>query len=81
MMNRILFFATLREKAGARSMDLDLPSGATVGEVKARLAAEIPSLRDALAISLAAVNQDFAADDQPIPDGAEIAFFPPVSGG
>jgi molybdopterin converting factor small subunit len=30
---------------------------------------------------MAAINREYAADEQVIPEGAEIAFFPPVSGG
>lgn len=30
---------------------------------------------------LISVNQEYAFDDVVIPDGAEIALFPPVSGG
>ncbi len=30
---------------------------------------------------MAAVNHEYAAEEQVIPPGAEIAFFPPVSGG
>lgn len=81
MVNKVLFFATLRDKAGGRSLDFELPPGTTVADLKARLVEEIPALGEALSISLTAVDQEYAADDQVIPDGAEIAFFPPVSGG
>ena len=30
---------------------------------------------------IAAVNQNFAQDEMIIPEAAEVAFFPPVSGG
>jgi molybdopterin converting factor small subunit len=30
---------------------------------------------------MAAINFEYAADDQAIPSNAEIALFPPVSGG
>jgi molybdopterin converting factor small subunit len=30
---------------------------------------------------LVAVNREYAGDDQIIPAGAEVALFPPVSGG
>ncbi len=82
-MNRvkILFFATLRDGAGCKDADLDLPLGATVADVKTLLAEKFPGLEPAMPSALVSVNREFAFDEDVIPDGAEIALFPPVSGG
>ncbi len=53
----------------------------TVGELRQQLIREFPSLAGNLESALAAVDQQFAFDEELIPDGAEVAFFPPVSGG
>jgi len=38
----------------------------------------VPALGGSVLVS---VNREFAFDDQIIPEGAEVALFPPVSGG
>ena len=44
----VLFFAALREAAGAARRDVELPEGATLADLKETLAVEIPALRGAL---------------------------------
>jgi len=77
----ILFFATLRDKVGARKLEMELPGEATVGELKDRLVHEYPNLAPLRESIMAAINREYAGDEQVIPSKAEIAFFPPVSGG
>lgn len=62
-------------------MLVELPPGATVGELRQRLGAEWPALAALLERSALAVENEFAGDDVVLPDGAEIALLPPVSGG
>ena len=78
---RVRLFARARDLAGADAVDVDLPAGATVAGLRARLAERVPALRDLLPRAAVAVNEDFADDDTPIPPGAEVAIIPPVSGG
>ncbi len=82
-MNRIkvLFFATLRDKAGTKMLELDIESGATVRQLKDVLVQRIPSIQESIEHCLAAVNHEYSEEDATIPAGAEVAFFPPVSGG
>lgn len=77
----ILFFATLRDKAGARSVKLELEEGTTIAQLKLLLAGQYPALEGLLGHCLASVNHEYCFDETVIPAGAEIAFFPPVSGG
>ena len=63
------------------SMELDIKNGATVGELKEMLVAKIPALEASLHHTLLSINRDFAFDEEIIPEGAEVALFPPVSGG
>jgi molybdopterin converting factor small subunit len=76
-----LFFATLRDRAGARSTDLDIPPGVDVGGLKSLLGATYPDLLPSLPTALVSINREYAFDDAPIPENAEVALFPPVSGG
>ena len=78
---RILFFATLKEVVGKTEIEIEFEKGKTISELKNRLVLEYPQLTDYLPIILVAINQNFAFDSDEILENAEIAFFPPVSGG
>jgi molybdopterin synthase catalytic subunit len=81
MKTRILFFATLRDRAGARSLEVDLPDGTTVATLKAVIARDYANLRESMNSVLIAINREYAFDEAIIPEAAEVAMFPPVSGG
>jgi molybdopterin converting factor subunit 1 len=78
---KILLFATLKERAKRAQMSLALDDGATVGDLKTRLAAEAPGLAPALPTALVSVNREFAFQQDTLHDGDEVGLFPPVSGG
>ena len=82
-MNRIklLFFATIRDRAGTKFMDLDVPEDMTVQGLKDKLAKEYPDLKDSMKSVLITINREYAFDEAVIPLNAEMAMFPPVSGG
>ena len=82
-MNRVklLFFATLRDRAGTKTMELEIPADLTVQGLKDRLAEDYPSLRDSMLSVIITINREYAFDDAVIPSNAELAMFPPVSGG
>jgi molybdopterin converting factor subunit 1 len=78
----ILFFATLRSLVGLKSLEMELPPESRVSDLKLLVADRFPQVAPALGETvLVSVNREYAFDDQIIPDGAEIALFPPVSGG
>lgn len=78
---KVLFFATLRDKAGVRSAELDIGPGATIAELKTELVEKFPNLNGLMEHCLASINHEYRFDESKIPADAEIAFFPPVSGG
>ncbi len=78
---KLLFFATLKDRAGLGKVEMELPDGTTVADLRARLAADYPAVGPLLPHALVSVNQDYAFDEDRIPDNAEVALFPPVSGG
>ena len=82
-MNRVklLFFATLRDRAGTKTMDLDIPVDLTIQGLKDKISEEYPNLRDSMSSVLITINREYAFDDAVIPPNAELAMFPPVSGG
>jgi molybdopterin synthase catalytic subunit len=77
----VLFFATFRQYTGERQAGLDLPEDARVADLRVRLGEIYPSLVEPIKTALVAVNKEFAFDEETIPDQAEVAVFPPVSGG
>ncbi len=82
MQVRVLFFATLRDLVGARQLTIEMTAASsTVAQLRQTLIATYPAIKDNLGIALAAVNEEYAFDQDAIQDGDEVAFFPPVSGG
>jgi molybdopterin synthase sulfur carrier subunit len=80
---RLKFFAALRERLGSNET-LTLPAGTTVAELRDLLLARSPLHAELLARGRAvrcALNQQLCTEDAVIGDGAEVAFFPPVTGG
>jgi molybdopterin converting factor subunit 1 len=78
---RVRLFAAAKDLLRVSSVELDLPEGATVAQLRRRLAEEQPVLTALLERSALAVNDEFAKEETPLPAGAEIALLPPVSGG
>ncbi len=78
---KLLFFAALRDRAGVKSLELEIPGGMTVRELKDKISSDYPNLRSSMEAVLISVNKEYAFDDAVLPADAEIAMFPPVSGG
>ncbi len=78
---KLLFFATLRDRAGSKSMELDIPTDLTVQGLKDKISSEYPNLSDAMSSVIITINREYAFDEAVIPPNAELAMFPPVSGG
>ncbi|WP_324778605.1 molybdopterin converting factor subunit 1 [Thiobacillus sedimenti] len=80
---RVLYFARLRERLGLAEETLDW-SGRTVADLVAALRARGGVWEEELGTGRpfrVAVNQDLVALDAAVPDHAEVAIFPPVTGG
>jgi molybdopterin synthase catalytic subunit len=72
----VRLFAQLRERAGKRELDLELPEGARVRDALAaidELAAGLPVVM--------AINREYADEAAELHAGDELALIPPVSGG
>ena len=77
----VKLFAAARELAGGESIEIDLPAGATVANLREALMERLPRAREILARSMFAIDCDYAADDKRLQARSEIACIPPVSGG
>lgn len=80
-MVQVRLFAGAREAAGAASVTVDVPAGASVGALRNALLAAHPGLQRFGRSLWIAVNGEYADDNRPVPPHAEVACFPPVSGG
>ncbi len=78
---KLLFFATLRDRAGAKSMDLEIPEDLTIQGLKDKIAQDFPNLTQSMSSVIVTINREYAFDEAVVPPSAEIALFPPVSGG
>jgi molybdopterin converting factor subunit 1 len=78
---QVRLFARARDLAGADALAVTLPDGATVGDLRRRLATDHPALAGLLGRSAFAVDDEFADDALTLPTQAEVALLPPVSGG
>ncbi len=78
---RVLFFATLRDKAGVKETRVEFPQGTSIADIKKLVQEKYPGLRQSMDSIIVALNHEFAFDEDIVPNEAEIAIFPPVSGG
>ena len=79
----VRYFASLREALGPAEV-VEWTEGLTLGALRDRLIARGGAHAEVLARGRAlrcALNQVMAAETTPVPEGAEVAFFPPVTGG
>ena len=80
---QVRYFAALREALGSDEA-CELPEGLTLGQLRDALIARGGAHADLLARGRAvrcALNQAMAEESAVLPAGAEVAFFPPVTGG
>ncbi len=79
----VKYFASIREAVGQGSEPL-ATAAVTLGGLRAELVARGGAYAEVLGMGKAvrlALNQTMADDTAALPDGAEVAFFPPVTGG
>ena len=81
----VLYFAALRERVGRANETVDAPDGVTnVAQLRAWLAQRGEPWQTAFTETRgirAAVDQVMVDQKHAVHDGAEVAFFPPVTGG
>jgi len=77
----VLFFGLARDLAGVAEERLDIAEGGHLGDLWRQCQARFPRLGEMADSLVTAVNQEIAEGSQPLRDGDEVAFLPPVSGG
>ncbi len=72
----VKYFASLRERLNKAEENLDAGGIDTAADVWVQATGE-----DFPVNTLVAINQEHARIEDPVRDGDEVAFFPPVTGG
>jgi len=76
----ILAFGITKDIVGGASIDIDIPEGWSVAELKTHLSKHYPAMQELTSL-LIAVNEEYGDDTQILKEKDEIALIPPVSGG
>lgn len=77
----VKLFAAYQEAYGLPELSIEMPSGATVVEVRDRLIADHPELAPWRDLTRFGINLQFVAPETLLQDGDEVVLIPPVSGG
>lgn len=77
----VRLFAMLREQAGWRQRELELPAGASIDDAWRALVAQHPAIAASRDVVRFARNQQYAPADETLADGDELVLIPPVAGG
>jgi molybdopterin synthase catalytic subunit/molybdopterin converting factor small subunit len=76
---RVISFGILKDWMGPSARTVELPEGASVGELLGRLGQGVPP--DALKGIAVSVNSEYATAGQVLKESDEVGLLPPVSGG
>lgn len=75
-----LFFAAYRDVLGTAEAEIELPEGASVGDL-VQVIRRRPGGDGIPASPAVAVNREYSGPDRQLRDGDEVAFIPPIAGG
>lgn len=76
----ILAFGIAKDIIQSRNLQLELPDGVTVGELKQNLTSQFPDFHKLRTLAVA-VNTEYRNDDFSLSENDEVVIIPPVSGG
>lgn len=74
-------FASAGDVLGRDSLEITLPEGAGLAELRAELMSRYPALEPIWPRLAVAVDDELAAGERALSDGSRVALLPPVSGG
>ena len=78
---RVLYFASLRDRAGVAEETVEMPAGSKAADLWSELARRHPDLARFTVRPLVACDKAYATWETPLEGVREVAFLPPVSGG
>lgn len=77
---KIKAFGISKDIIGNKLLELELPEGSTVMDLKRELIEKYKAFADLKSLYIA-LNNDYADEKMVLKEGDEIALIPPVSGG
>lgn len=77
----VTFFALARELVGQEQLSVELDHSATIQDLRVHLGEIAPSLSKILSQLHMALGENYIDDSAPLFPDAQVACFPPVSGG
>ena len=78
---KIALFSILREKIGSPEIELELIDGSKASDIIDELVVKYPTIADLKHLLKVSINHEYATPQDVVPPNAEVAVFPPVSGG
>ncbi|MCP4662847.1 MAG: hypothetical protein GY856_46230 [bacterium] len=77
----VIAFATAGDVLGRESLEITLPEGSGLAQLRDQLTARYPALEPIWPRLAVAVDDELTAGERVLSDGCEVALLPPVSGG
>jgi molybdopterin converting factor small subunit len=77
----VKLYAGLQGLVGKRDVELTLPAGATVEQLRTKIVEEYPVLEALISTLVCAVNDEMVSTDHVIAEGEQVELIPPIAGG
>ena len=77
----VRLFAGLHQLVGERDLEMTLPDGATIEQLRDKLGDLYPVVQAFLPTLVCAVDEEYVPPGHLLRDGDHVALIPPVSGG
>jgi len=77
----VRLFAGLHQLVGERELEMTLPDGATIEQLRDKLGDLYPVVQAFLPTLVCAVGEEYVPPEHLLRDGEHVALIPPVSGG
>ena len=78
---KVKLFYHLKARAGTSEVNLEMPSNATIRDIKNNLETQFPQLRAQLDNVMILMDKKIVLETDQAKDNAEISFLTPVGGG
>jgi molybdopterin synthase sulfur carrier subunit len=77
----VKLFAGLQGLVGKPVVELTLPAGATVAQLRDKMVEEYPVLEAFISTLVCSVNEEMVESDHVLADGEKVELIPPIAGG